>query len=174
MRLLLAAGALAAVEAVDGMTALHFACQKGHLDCARALLSAGARAQCRTAKGATPLHYAVALPPGPACERLVQLLLRKKADPLAQNKQGKTPLELATTSTRALLLKAGERAVEEPQAAAADAPQQPVAAQEAEAHHKRKPQAAEEPDAAEEAAEAAPVKRTKVELSFHDGDEAEQ
>ena len=38
--------------------ALHFACQKGHLDAVRMLLAGGAKVQCRTAKGATALHFA--------------------------------------------------------------------------------------------------------------------
>jgi ankyrin repeat protein len=43
---------------VRARAALHFACQKGHVDAARTLITAGAKVQCRTAKGATPLHYA--------------------------------------------------------------------------------------------------------------------
>ena len=160
--------------------ALHFACQKGHVDAARALLAGGGKVTCRTSKGATPLHFAAQS----GCVRLVEILLRKRADVRAQNKQGKTPVDVATGEAKALLerklAEVAATAEAEPGAAggdeAAEAEPSP-----AEAEAVAGGAAVAEPTAAgskrgsvAEAADApADAKRPKVPLTFFDGEEAE-
>ncbi len=128
---------------------------------------------------------------------MIELLLRKRADPLAVNKQGKTPLELAAGDARAVLQAAADAkadaAVKQP---AEDA--EPAAAYAAEAQQSPAPDAAPaagrapEADAAAAprpkrpasvaddepvtAAAAAAAKRPKVVLSFDagEGDEDEE
>jgi hypothetical protein len=118
--------------------------------------------------------------------RLVEVLLRKKADPLALNKQGKTPLDLATGDALALLQKRAAPGADADADAGADAEEAEPQAGEA---------AAAQPEAAGEGEDAAPVagpaprpkrsvaegvvaaadedagtaKRPKVTLSFDDG-----
>jgi ankyrin repeat protein len=169
------------------------------VDAARTLITAGAKVQCRTAKGATPLHYAAQAGASVSgmgalscrltrrragCVRLVEVLLRKKADPLAQNKQGKTPLDLATGDALALLQKraapggdadadadaeeaepaAGEAAAAEPEAAAEGEDAAPVAGP---APRPKRSVAEGVVAAADE--DAGTAKRPKVTLSFDDG-----
>jgi ankyrin repeat protein len=46
--------------AVDGISPLHFACQKGHFDTAKELLAAGANPKALTYKAENALHFAAA------------------------------------------------------------------------------------------------------------------
>ena len=138
---------------------------------------------CRTSKGATPLHYAAQS----GCVRLVEILLRKRADVRAQNKQGKTPVDVATGEAKALLERklaevvataeaepgaaGGDEAAEaEPSAAEAEA----VAVGAAEAAVAEPTAARSKRGSVAEAADApADAKRPKVPLTFFDGEEEE-
>lgn len=77
--------------AVDDMGAIHFACQKGHLEVVRTLLSVGVSVKSITRKGLTPLHYAAQ---GSHFE-LVKYLVKKGANVRATTKAGKNPADVA-------------------------------------------------------------------------------
>ena len=111
------------------------------------------------------------------------MLLRKKADPLAKNKAGKTPADVATPAVKALLQRAPEGggdgaaedaagAQEEAQAEEAAAvqlgPQPKPAAVAQPAAPKRSSAHAAIPAAADDDATCG-AKRQKVALSFDDG-----
>ena len=79
-----------------GYTSLHWACQLGNFDIARALADMNADVNAKNAQGSTPLHCAcygkdanVAL--------VKYLVLDKGADPTIQNFSGKTCLDLAVS-----------------------------------------------------------------------------
>ena len=113
------------------------------------------------------------------CPRLVEILLRKRADLRAQNKQGKTPVDVATGEAKPLL----EQKLAEAAAAAAEPGAEPdsveaAAAAEpcAEAAVVAEDAAAAEPagskrSVAEAADAAADAKRPKVNLTFYDGED---
>ena len=144
---------------------------------------------CRTSKGATPLHFEAQS----GCARLVEILLRKRADLKAQNKQGKTPVDVATGEAKPLLerklAEAAAAAQKEPAATGGDeADEAEPSAAEAAADRVAAPcggaadaAAAAEPAPAgskrtsvAEAADApADAKRPKVNLTFYDGEEDE-
>ena len=99
-------------EENEGMTALHFAAQYGHLRVAELLLDAGADIEAksdafgedwivRTEKGRTPLIWAAA---GRDCprmqERMCRFLLDKGADVNARNVFARTALQEASMSVR--------------------------------------------------------------------------
>eukprot|EP00271_Cylindrocystis_brebissonii_P000165 TRINITY_DN10216_c0_g1_i2.p1 TRINITY_DN10216_c0_g1~~TRINITY_DN10216_c0_g1_i2.p1 ORF type:complete len:204 (+),score=56.75 TRINITY_DN10216_c0_g1_i2:341-952(+) len=78
--------------ASDGMTALHFACQKGHLEAVRVLLAAGAKVTAVTRKGMSPLHFAVQN----GTLAVVKVMARKGPQMLTEaDKKGQLPLNLA-------------------------------------------------------------------------------
>ena len=84
----------------DGMTALHWAAERGHADVARVLLDAGAAVDRGTRIGSyTPLHLASRR--GNA--DMARTLLTAGADPgLATTSSGVTPLHLAAAAVDAL------------------------------------------------------------------------
>ena len=109
----------------DGMTALHWAAERGHSDVAARLVEAGADVQARTRVGAhAPLHLAARR----GSEEIVRTLLDAGADPNARTtSSGVTPLHLAAGAVRgteavALLLGAGA----DPDAREASAGQTPL------------------------------------------------
>ncbi len=93
LRSLLAEGADANTTQGDGMTALHWAAERGHSAVAELLLSAGADGEAQTRVGSyTPLHLASRSGYGP----IVRTLLDAGADPDATTTNtGVTPLHLA-------------------------------------------------------------------------------
>jgi ankyrin repeat protein len=94
-------------KANTGWTALHFACEANQVAVAELLLDKGADVNAVTTDwGATPLH--LALSGNPNAVLLVALLLQRGADANVHNRDGVTPLQLATDlndklSIRALL-----------------------------------------------------------------------
>lgn len=46
------------MKSKDGWTALHFAAEKGHVECVELLLREGAEVDARSLTGSTPLHLA--------------------------------------------------------------------------------------------------------------------
>ncbi len=99
-------------KGTSGWTALHFACEANQVAVAELLLDRGADVNAVTTDwGATPLH--LALSGNSKAVLLVALLLQRGANPNAQNRDGVTPLQLASDlkdrlSIRALL-KCGAR-----------------------------------------------------------------
>ncbi|XP_064106074.1 protein phosphatase 1 regulatory subunit 12A-like [Macrobrachium nipponense] len=82
------AGASVSAEDKDGLTALHCAASRGHLDCLDCLLSlCGAEVDTLDSNGCTPLFYSVTL--GHA--DCTQLLLNHSAHPDRQDRKGRTP-----------------------------------------------------------------------------------
>ena len=96
VRSLLAGGADANTTQGDGMTALHWAAERGHAAVADLLLSAGADVEAKTRLGSyTPLHLASRSGHGP----IVSALLDAGADPHATtSSSGVTPLHLAAAA----------------------------------------------------------------------------
>ncbi|MCF7806301.1 MAG: ankyrin repeat domain-containing protein [Simkaniaceae bacterium] len=83
----------AAVDSVNdrGETPLYVAAERDHLDLVRFLLSKGAKVNTKDRDGNTVIH-AAARKGGP----IMEALIRAGADPDAMNKDGRTPLSLAT------------------------------------------------------------------------------
>ena len=96
VRRLLREGADVNAPSGDGMTALHWAAQRGDEEMGRALLYAGARSSAGTRIGRyTPLHLAARS----AGRAMVALLLDAGADPEARTtNSGATPLHLAAAA----------------------------------------------------------------------------
>ncbi|XP_071548370.1 uncharacterized protein [Panulirus ornatus] len=85
---LINAGASVSAEDKDGLTALHCAASRGHLDCLDCLVNfCGAEVDTLDSNGCTPLFYAVTL--GHA--DCTQLLLHHGAHPDKQDRKGRTP-----------------------------------------------------------------------------------
>ena len=99
VRALVADGADVNAARGDGMTALHFAAERGHAAVARALLDAGAAVDAGTRIGRyAPLHLAARGGHGP----VVALLLEAGADPnAATTNSGVTALHLAAAAVDA-------------------------------------------------------------------------
>ena len=91
MKFLVASGAKVGAEAMDGITPLHFACQKARLETARALVAAGANPKGLTHKGENALHMAAR---GGSLE-VVRAVLRRKVDPLHKSKRGERASDVA-------------------------------------------------------------------------------
>lgn len=92
LELLIAHGAnVNQITGVGGMTPLHMAARRGTLAIAEALLNAGAKIDARDSNGETPLRRAV------NCrkENLVRLLLAHGANPLSQDRFGRSIVEAA-------------------------------------------------------------------------------
>ncbi len=95
VRTLLAEGEDANAAHGDGMSALHWAAQRGDVELARTLTQAGAAVGATTRIGDyTPLH--VATEAGQA--EVVELLLQAGADASARSANGTTPLHLAASA----------------------------------------------------------------------------
>jgi len=79
---------------VEGRTALHYGCDRGHLSLVKELLIRGASVNLQDCEGQSALHYAC------NCEEdeLVLLLMTHGADPSLTDQEGLTPLEVANTS----------------------------------------------------------------------------
>ncbi|CAH1271594.1 ACBD6 [Branchiostoma lanceolatum] len=73
----------------EGLSLLHWACDRGHEDVVRNLLQQKANINIQDEDGQTPLHYAA------TCEFLgiVQLLLDSSADPSIPDSEGSLPLD---------------------------------------------------------------------------------
>ena len=86
----------------DGHTALHWACDAGHMEVARCLLEYGAAPNAQNVDGSTPLHMAC------VCEHheLARLLLERGADVGLRDGDGQSPADLAPAAmVEALQLK---------------------------------------------------------------------
>lgn len=81
----------------EGMSLLHWACDRGHEDIVDILLSKNCDVNLRATDGQTPLHYAV------SCEymSIVQRLLEHHADPSIKCNEGETPADV--TDNQAIL-----------------------------------------------------------------------
>lgn len=88
----------AAVRPLDGsgMTSLHLAAEKGHVEVAAALLDARCPVNAQTSDGTTPLHLAAA----GGHKTLAALLLSRGADVSIKNKKGRTPADVASANRR--------------------------------------------------------------------------
>ncbi|XP_033642937.1 acyl-CoA-binding domain-containing protein 6-like [Asterias rubens] len=80
----------------EGMSLLHWACDRGHVNVTQALLDHKADVNVLDAEGQTPLHYAA------ACEHIpiVELLLKHGANRKIKDNEGCTPLD--TTSDKVI------------------------------------------------------------------------
>lgn len=96
---LLASGASIHARDDGGLHPLHNACSFGHADVVRLLLEADANPNTRDNWNFTPLHEAAAKGKTDVCIALLQ----HGADLSLKNSDGKTALDLAVPSTRALL-----------------------------------------------------------------------
>jgi ankyrin repeat protein len=103
--------------AVDDTGAIHFACQKGHLDVVRVLHTSGASVKAANRKGMTPLHFAVQ---GSHLE-LIKYLIRKGADLKAKNKGGQIPMHLAESDEVRDVIKESEQLRNEKESKSLDA-----------------------------------------------------
>lgn len=84
----------------DGMTGLHWACDRGHEEVAELLLQRGALVNARDDAGQTAMHYAASC----GHKQLVLLLLRHKADPSLTDDDGLTPKQVAEDEQLQLML----------------------------------------------------------------------
>ncbi|XP_059470433.1 uncharacterized protein LOC132193653 [Neocloeon triangulifer] len=74
-----------------GMTALHWATDRGNLEVVKCLLSLGAEFDFKDADGQTALHYAASC----GHVEVVDALLKAGADPAAKDNEGDTPVDVA-------------------------------------------------------------------------------
>ncbi|KAH7964931.1 hypothetical protein HPB49_002576 [Dermacentor silvarum] len=89
-----------------GCTALHWAAHGGHEECARILLSIpGVQVDVQNKLGDTPLHSSA----WKGHSDIVRLLLAAGANKNVKNKEGRTPLELASDPETVALLKSSQR-----------------------------------------------------------------
>ena len=87
------------VNAVDenGLSPLHYACQKGYRDIVKLLIASGADVTLISNVSITPLHTAVLS----GNKEIIQLLTEAGADLNATDKRGKTPLIYAVEAKKA-------------------------------------------------------------------------
>ncbi len=84
----------------DGLSALHWACDRGTEHFVRILIEEGAMIDRRAFDGQTPLHYAASC--GHA--NVVSMLLKAGADREAKDEEGNRPIDLAEDSSVQKLL----------------------------------------------------------------------
>lgn len=96
---LLSAGASIQARDDGGLHPLHNACSFGHADVVRLLLEAGANPNTKDNWNYTPLHEAAIKGKIDVCIALLQ----HGAEPDITNSEGKTALDVADNSTRAVL-----------------------------------------------------------------------
>jgi len=90
------------------MVALHWACERGHVDIARTLLDAGTDTNIKDFRGNTALHHAAAS----GSAEVVRLLLERGADKNALNDAGGTPLVVCREQGSEKQLPEGKKEVE--------------------------------------------------------------
>src|SRR5439155_14255150 len=96
LRMLAHAGAdLEAKSAFYGRTALHQAAGNGTVTVVKDLIILGADTSARTAEGNTPLHEACKTARKKERLETVQTLVEAGCDPLAKNRAGKRPADIA-------------------------------------------------------------------------------
>lgn len=89
-----------------GCTALHWACHAGHVECARILLSIpGVHIDAQNKLGDTPLHSSA----WKGHADVTRMLLASGADKSLKNREGRTPLELASDPETIALLRTPTR-----------------------------------------------------------------
>ncbi|XP_075535954.1 osteoclast-stimulating factor 1-like [Dermacentor variabilis] len=89
-----------------GCTALHWAAHGGHVECAQILLSiTGVQVDVQNKLGDTPLHSSA----WKGHSDIVRMLLVAGANKNVKNKEGRTPLELASDPETVALLKSSQR-----------------------------------------------------------------
>jgi len=77
----------------EGYSALHLACQGGHLNVAKTLINHGALIDVTGPQGQTPLHLAIQVPH----QNVVMLLIQQKASVNARNATSQTPLHICAS-----------------------------------------------------------------------------
>jgi ankyrin repeat protein len=84
----------------EGRTALHWACDRGHVDLLRILLDRSASVDLQDSDGQSGLHYAV------ACEHveITEMLVKAGADINKADADGDSPLSSASKKMKPLLL----------------------------------------------------------------------
>ena len=107
VRLLLAKGANIG-EPGGELTALHWACERGHIAVIRTLIEAGADVEIEDSERTRPLHNAASA----GHVEVVRLLLDKEAEKAPLDKRGRTPLEVCRSAGSELQTQEGKEAVE--------------------------------------------------------------
>lgn len=107
VRLLLAKGADIGKPG-GNMTALHWACERGHIAVIRTLIEAGADVEIEDSERIRPLHNAA----GAGRVDTVRLLLDKGAEKAPLDKRGRTPLEVCRSAGSEMQTQEGKEAVE--------------------------------------------------------------
>ena len=82
-------------ETDEGETALHWAVSRQHTEIVTMLLDAGANPNVPDNDGYTPLHDVAEMGDCPPARTMLEALLAAGADPSRQEKNGRTPSELA-------------------------------------------------------------------------------
>jgi len=93
-------GADANIGRRDGFSPLHLACELSEVSAAKLLIAHGARVSAvEQSMGDTPLHVAVKVPDrGGRKREVIRLLLAHGADITQRNTDGKSPIDIVTTS----------------------------------------------------------------------------